>query len=86
MADPKPQTLKRAGERVVEAYLVLASHVFQSRNLLHVGGKGGGCPCDLLALHPAGLLVVPSEGPHKGKRLIIPGVHVVYSKIADEET
>lgn len=83
MAETKAITngiTKRCAERVKEARLLIASHVFGSQNVLCLG-PGGGVRVEAMQLHPAGLMVL-----YGGKRRLIPMAHVEYVEIdADEQ-
>lgn len=78
--------LNRCGERVMEARIIEAASTFVlGGNPLTVADRGG-TKVEAMWLHPAGLLVVPTVGPHKGKRVMVPAARVEYALIADEET
>lgn len=89
MADPKQQqkpVLRRAAEKVSVARLDIASHIFSSQQtLVAPDGSGDGVKVAHLALHPAGLLVVPKIGPYAGKRVIVPGARVEFAVVSTEE-
>ncbi len=91
MADHK-QIVKRCGERVVLARLRsdYEGGYMLGGNVLVIAGPDGkvkdGAKVEAMALHPAGLAVIPATGALKGKRFIIPGAHVHFAVLADDET
>lgn len=90
MADPKATSkkpLQRCGERVVVARLVggEAAYLFGGGGgVLSVAGQTDGKRVSEMALHPAGLVIVPEVGAQKGKKILIPFAHVAFVQVEEE--